>query len=174
MRSKLMLVLFSALLIFTFRVLPHPWNLTPTLAFSAYIPTLLPNPILSALAIVLGLLLGDFFLGFYPPFQMLTVYACFILPSLIMRYSPSSFNLRYLGAVIGSGFVFYLVSNFLVWYQSGFYTYNYSGLIHCYVLALPFYGNQLLGDYLWSGAFLLLHHLFWKLSPQPEIPSSGV
>jgi hypothetical protein len=49
----------------------------------------------------------------------------------------------------GSGIIsvifFYLWTNFGVW-QMGWYSYTFSGLMQCYVAALPFLRNQLVGN----------------------------
>jgi hypothetical protein len=47
-----------------------------------------------------------------------------------------------LGAFIAPT-VFFLASNFLVWYGSKAYSQNIAGLFHCYQLGLPFYKHAL-------------------------------
>ncbi len=44
-----------------------------------------------------------------------------------------------------SSTVFFVVSNLGVW-LGGFYPLTLSGLVECFVLALPFYGAILVGD----------------------------
>jgi hypothetical protein len=41
--------------------------------------------------------------------------------------------------------VFFIVTNFGVW-LSGWYGYTLEGLSACYIAAIPFYRNQVLGD----------------------------
>ena len=44
-----------------------------------------------------------------------------------------------------SAFIFYFITNFGVWLFSNFYEKSFFGLIECYTLAIPFFGNTLLG-----------------------------
>ena len=52
--------------------------------------------------------------------------------------------LRVAAGVIASATSFFLLSNFMVWIASGTYPHNASGLVACYVAALPFYANDLI------------------------------
>ena len=45
--------------------------------------------------------------------------------------------------------IFFIVTNFGVW-SLGSYGYTWEGLISCYVLALPFFGNTLVGTMIFS------------------------
>lgn len=51
------------------------------------------------------------------------------------------------------------MSNFLVWAGSdgSMYSQDLSGLVQCYVLAIPFFGNTLAGDLLFSTVFFGLY-----------------
>ena len=44
-----------------------------------------------------------------------------------------------------SSAAFFAISNFGVW-ASGYYGYTLDGLLACYVAAIPFWGNSLVGD----------------------------
>jgi hypothetical protein len=52
---------------------------------------------------------------------------------------------------VGSSALFFVGTNFAVWVSSGMYEHTLSGLVSCYVAALPFLRNSLLGDLFWSG-----------------------
>ena len=52
--------------------------------------------------------------------------------------------------------LFYIITNFGVW-SSGVYGYNFEGLISCYTLALPFFGNTLVSTLLFS---FIIEYLF--------------
>jgi len=56
---------------------------------------------------------------------------------------------------IASG-LFFLVSNFGVWYF--WYPHTWAGLFSCYLLAVPFYRNTMLGDFVFGYSFLLIKH----------------
>jgi hypothetical protein len=76
--------------------------------------------------------------------------ACFIGVLLRGRIKP----LSVLGAGLGSAVSFFVVSNFAVW-ASGYvgYPMTFSGLITCYVKAIPFFRNGLASDLLFSAIF---------------------
>jgi hypothetical protein len=68
-----------------------------------------------------------------------------------------------MGTVIGASLLtttlFFLGSNLAVWYGSAFYSPDWSGLMMCYTMAIPFFQNTLLGDLFYSGA--LFGSFFW-------------
>jgi hypothetical protein len=51
-----------------------------------------------------------------------------------------------LGAVVGSSLIFFIVTNFAVWLYFDLYTHTWSGLLDCYLQAVPFYRYTLAGD----------------------------
>ena len=60
-------------------------------------------------------------------------------------------------SVVGS-LLFFAVSNFGVWASFDMYPHTAAGLMECYVAGIPFLGNALLGDLLFTG---LLFGAFW-------------
>lgn len=64
---------------------------------------------------------------------------CLLGSSLLRRVTP----LRVAAAVFSSATGFFLLSNFVVWLESGMYPHSGSGLTACYQAALPFYANDL-------------------------------
>lgn len=56
-----------------------------------------------------------------------------------------------------ASFLFFLLSNFGVWLY--WYPSTWSGLLACYLAALPFYRNTLLGDICFGGATIMLSSL---------------
>jgi hypothetical protein len=62
--------------------------------------------------------------------------------------------LTVLGAGLGTGVGFYLTSNFCVWaFGNIAYAKNLSGLIECYVKAIPFFRNGIISDVVFSLVF---------------------
>ena len=51
---------------------------------------------------------------------------------------------------LGASVIFFLFSNFGVWASTGAYPVNFSGLMMCYNMGLPFFLNQVLGDMFYS------------------------
>ena len=126
------------------RFIPHPPNFTSLLALSFYVPALLGVRYLPAL--IVSFLMTDFFIGFHSvsPFTWGSV----IIIGLYSKFFLLNIYTRISGALFGA-FIFYIVSNFGVW-SLGSYGYTWEGLISCYVLALPFFGNTLVGTMIFS------------------------
>ncbi len=57
-----------------------------------------------------------------------------------------------IGAALGSSTSFFLASNFAVWLGSSIYPHTAGGLATCYIVGLPFYGNDVLATTLLTGA----------------------
>ncbi|MFA5877671.1 MAG: DUF6580 family putative transport protein [Candidatus Paceibacterota bacterium] len=128
------------------RLIPHIPNATPitavTLMASKYVGRL------SAILIpIVTMLITDAIIGFYDWRILVSVYASFMLISLIGIIAQKYPKLLPMGFVlISASLLFFLVSNFSVWLFSPWYEKSLSGLIYCYTLGLPFLRNMLLGD----------------------------
>ena len=72
--------------------------------------------------------------------------------------------LRVAAGVFVSATSFFLLSNFVVWVGSGMYPHSASGLVTCYVAALPFYANDLISTGVLSAALFGLPVVAAKLS----------
>ncbi|MCB9813223.1 MAG: hypothetical protein H6772_02325 [Pseudomonadales bacterium] len=57
-----------------------------------------------------------------------------------------------------ASFSFFIISNFGVWWYR--YPHSISGLIACYVLAIPFYRNTLIGDLFFGYGFVAIKSVF--------------
>lgn len=64
---------------------------------------------------------------------------------------------------VGASVVFFLLSNASVWAFSGIYSHTVVGLGQCFLAALPFFRNALIGDLVWAaglfGAYVLAKHI---------------
>jgi hypothetical protein len=72
--------------------------------------------------------------------------------------------LRVATGVVASATSFFLLSNFVVWFGSGMYPHNASGLTACYAAALPFYANDLISTGVLSAALFGLPVVAAKLT----------
>lgn len=126
------------------RFIPHPPNFTSLIALSFYVPIFLGLIYLPAL--ILCFVITDYFIGFHS--AIFFTWGSILFISLISKYFASTIITRLSGAFIGA-FLFFLITNFGVW-TNGAYGYTLSGLISCYLLALPFFGNTLIATILYS------------------------
>jgi hypothetical protein len=132
--------------IFVFsRMIPHPPNFTALGAVLVWASAFIGSRTWALLALLLGLLGTDLIFGFYP--QMIWLYltlAALMAVGFVIR--PATSPLKLISFALLQSFVFYLTTNFAVWATSPWYSKDLTGLLQSYVLALPFYGNQVLGD----------------------------
>ena len=128
------------------RLIPHPWNFTPLVALALYAGAR-SEKLRSAIGITLAaFVLSDAVLGFHK--GMWFVYAAALVPvllgSLLRRHES-------FGTLVGAGLLsnlsFFAITNFMVWTGS-MYPHTMAGLSACFTAAIPFYGNQLMGDVL--------------------------
>jgi len=85
---------------------------------------------------------------------------CLLASGLLRKVTA----LRVVAAVVASATSFFLLSNLVVWFGSGMYPHSASGLVACYVTALPFYANDLISTGLFSAALFGLPALAAKLT----------
>ena len=150
------LLFFVGLLILS-RLIPHPPNFTPLLAGAVFLPFLLKDKTLIVALPLVCLFISDLIIGFHN--VMLWTYgAFFIIGITVINFSK--LNLKsLLGLSLAGPTFFYLITNFGVWLSSSAYAKDVYGLLECYVLALPFYGNSLFSTLLFSLLFLATRNL---------------
>jgi hypothetical protein len=135
------------------RVLPHAPSLTPVAASALFAGVILRSKILALAVPVAAMALSDLVLGAYDWRIMAVVYAAFALPALLGIWARSRGRAIVVVALVPTtSLVFFAASNFAVWAFSGMYPLTAQGLVACYIAALPFLENTLLGDMLWSAA----------------------
>ena len=143
------------------RLIPHPPNFTPLIAGAVFLPFMLKDRTLIIVGLpILCLFISDLIIGFHS--LMLWTYGAFLIIGLTVL-NISKLNLRtLLGLSLASPTIFYVISNFGVWLTAVTYTKDLNGLLECYFLALPFYGNSLVSTLLFSLVFFLCRHLIIK------------
>lgn len=145
------------------RLLPHPPNFSPVGAIALFGGTYFSRRWTAFVIPALSLWLSDLILNnvvyreYYPEFTLnpgtlLTTYLPFALIVglgflLLKRVTFTNA----LAASLSASVLFFLVSNFFVWYGSVRFPHNALGLFLCYEFALPFFWNTLLGDLFFVG-----------------------
>ena len=136
------------------RFIPHPPNFTSLIALSFYVPAFLGIRFLPVVIICFGL--TDFIIGFHG--TIFFTWGSVLLIGLLSQFFKKNLIVRISGALIGA-FVFFIITNFGVW-TSGFYGYSISGLVACYVLALPFFSFNLISTFIFSGLIEITYKIF--------------
>ncbi len=140
------------------RLLPHPANFTPVTALALFGGSRLPKK--QALFVpLIAMVISDIGLHFVAGYPFLTgdtlfVYVSLILVSMIGMWlrKENSFS-RFLLSSISSVALFFVVTNFGTWLTGGIYPMSFSGLVSCYIAAVPFVRNSLFGDLAWIALF---------------------
>ena len=135
------------------RFMPHPSNFAPIAAIALFGGAKFANKKLAYLVPFLAMIISDLFLGFYDFGSMFTVYACFALTVFMGSYIANKQSVaKVAGLTLLSSIVFFVFTNLSVWVYFGTYTHDLSGLVACYVAAIPFFRNSVIGDLVFSGA----------------------
>jgi len=173
------------------RLIPHPWNATPTGAMALFGGSRMS--LLAGLSLPLLMLIGtDAILWAWKgwsPFNPV-VYGCFVIYGLLGHYllrKPTVLSI--VGVSILASVQFFLLTNFAVWWSASLplaelggqssawvpsnieayplllkYSADVWGLLACYTLALPFYWGTLAGDLIYP---LVVFGLYAALTPSP-------
>ena len=146
----------SLILILAFaRLIPHPPNFTPIIAVAIMSSYFFKNINLSLLILLIAMLISDLFIGFYE--NMIFVYVSLLLITFVFHKISNKINFKNLFICgFAASLIFFVVSNFGVWAlgSPGVYDIAYekslSGLIECYILAIPFFNNTLISTIIFA------------------------
>jgi hypothetical protein len=171
--GRLVALLSAILVAAALRLVPHPPNFTPIGAIALFSGAYLGRRGLAFAAPIGALLLSDAILGFYSgmAFQYFSVALVVLLGWLAL----SRVTVLRLGiAAVASSVLFFAISNFGVWLVSGMYPNDASGLVACYVAAIPFFQNTVAGDLFYTtllfGGFKLAEILMPSLrAEKPQL-----
>lgn len=160
--SKNDLMPLSLILILVFaRLIPHLPNFTPIIAVAIMSGYFFRNMYVSFSVLLISMIIGDFFIGFYN--NMVFVYLALLFISFVCFKKREKVNFKNLFIFgISGSLIFYLISNFGVWMLTDMYEKNLEGLIYCYFLAIPFFTNTLLSTIIFSYAAYLANSYFSK------------
>ncbi len=143
------------------RFIPHPPNFTSLLALSFYVPALLGRKFLPALLI--SFVITDLFIGLHGTTAF--TWGSIIIIGLISNSLKTNTNSRILGSLLGAC-LFFIITNFGVW-SLGSYGYTLQGFMTCYTLAIPFFGNTLIGTLIFASLIEIIYR-FGKRVPVSE------
>lgn len=143
------------------RLIPHPLNFTPIGALALFGGARFADRRLAFALPLLVLFVADLFAGLHVLIPV--VYASFAVNVLLGRWvrrHPSVLSVA--GMTLVGSIQFFAVTNFASWVM--WYPPTLAGFAECYVAALPYFRNTLLGDAAWSlalfGGFALLERGF--------------
>lgn len=160
--------LLVTLLVFS-RMTAHLWNLTAVGGVALFAGSYFSKKSSAFLVVISGLFISDMILGFHD--QMASVYFSYALISglgFLLTLRSSRWQI-FLMSLTG-GLLFFLITNFAVWYGGLMYSQTASGLMQSYIMGLPFFRNQIAADIF---SALILFELA-KLVKLPSPASSAI
>lgn len=141
------------------RLLPHLPNFAPIAALGLFGGTYLSRKY-ALLVPLLAMLVSDYFIGFAPFWIMFSVYLSFFLIGVLGLWLKNHKKLsNIIGASLFGSIIFFIMTNFAVWAATPWYAKDLSGLTQCFLLAVPFFRNTILGDLFYVGAMFGLYEL---------------
>ncbi|MDR0763919.1 MAG: hypothetical protein LBF01_05430 [Bacteroidales bacterium] len=147
------------------RFFPHPANFTPIAAMAIFAGAYCTRKYFAMLLPVVAMLVTDSFLGFYP--EIWGVYSALIISVMIgFALRKKVTVLGVIGASLTSSAIFFAISNFAVW-AGGLcgYPHTMEGLTTCYVMAIPFFRNEILGTLVYSGLLFGIYEMVARFIP---------
>lgn len=146
------------------RLLPHPPNMAPIAAMALFGGVYL-NKRYALLVPLIAMVFSDLFIGFHN--TIIFVYGSFLLTGVIGIWLKTHKNTpTIIVASLVSSLMFFVVTNFGVWLMYDFYPKTLTGLIDCYIAAIPFFRNTIVGDFAFTVVFFGSYELLLKISSQ--------
>ena len=163
-KQKIVLFFYLVGLIALSRIIPHPPNFTPVLAMAVFMPYLTRDLYSAMLVPLSAMFVSDFYLGFHS--SMFWVYISILLGTTLSQYTISMKKTYvHLGSnALLSSTIFFIITNFAVWMSGGLYPHTMDGLILCYTMAIPFFGNTLAGTLLYISLLGLVSYSATNIS----------
>jgi hypothetical protein len=148
------------------RLIPHPVNVTPLDSICLFAGSKLSKT-MAMFTLILTLLLSDIILAQIQHHPILSLWSLFTYSGFIIitlcgsKLTLSASKTKILAFVLTSTLFFWVWTNFGVWLTSGMYIKSLHGLSTCYIAAIPFLRNSLLGNMAWSILMFGSYNLFF-------------
>jgi hypothetical protein len=163
-RTRALVILGAIVGLALLRLVPHPPNFTPAAAMALFAGARFERKSWAFLTPLAAMLVSDLLLeawtgdGLHA--LMPVVYGCLAVVVLIGSVLRDRTTVaRLAGAAVGASALFFLVTNLVIWLAGDPYPRSIEGLIACYVAALPFLDNNVLGDLIYTAVIFGVWHL---------------
>lgn len=169
LQGRILLVCGLVVIAVASRLVPHPPNLTSIGALALFGGACFSSRRAAFLAPLAGMFLSDLVLGHY---LAPTVYASFALTVCLgMRLRARRTAVPIAGAAFSASVLFFAVTNFGVWAFGSLYPRTWEGLVACYVAAIPFFQNTLIGNLLYAALLFGALEVFERSFPALREPA---
>ncbi len=153
-------------------------NFAPVGALALFAGFFFRSYLIAAMVPVTVVTISNFQLGGYENvWVMMSVYACFILPTLLGRWylKNRSGNLsapRVLTFSFSGALLFFFVTNFT--FYLSYYPPTAAGFVDCYLAAIPFFRYTLVGDLFFCFVFFGGYEWITRLSMADQAETAAV
>ncbi|BDQ02629.1 DUF6580 family putative transport protein [Ignavibacterium sp.] len=143
----LTIMIFAAAFV---RLLPHPPNFAPIAAMALFGGAYFNKKSFAFAVPLVAMFLTDAIIGFHSGMWIVYLsFALIVVIGMLMLKKVSIKNVVL--ASVTASLSFFIITNFGVWAFGTMYPKNIAGLVECYIAAIPFIQNTLLGDLFFSG-----------------------
>lgn len=154
-----LLILLAALS----RLIPHPANFAPIGGMALFGAAYYSRRVWAFVIPVVSMWISDLLLNnvvyaeYFDGFVWFYSGAWFTYGAFILIALMGLFTLRkikvpnLLFSALGASVIFFLVSNFGVWFSGTMCPKDFGGLIACYTAGIPFFKNTVMGDLFYTG-----------------------
>lgn len=136
-----------------FRLIPHPFNVTPVMAMALFAGAKFQDKRWSLLIPVLTMLVSDVLLSYINNYTLLHNTIFFVYGAILLSvclgwllHSDKINVVKTAAVTLVSSVLFFIITNLGVWMFGGLYTADADGLVKCFIMAVPFFQYSLLGD----------------------------
>lgn len=148
------------------------YNFAPLVAIGLFSGLLISDIKYALLLALLGQFCADVYFQVFPTatnvgfygWSQFFVYAALILAAFVgTKFRSINIKTVYGGTLIAS-IAFFVLSNLGVFFE-GYYGYTFSGFINTYVMAIPFFKNSLLADFIGSSVIFAAYYTIKNFIP---------
>jgi hypothetical protein len=168
-KKNLLLILIISLVALAARFIPHAPNFSPlasVMLFAGVYSTSKKYIIIPLIA----LFVSDLFLGFYKLEIMLGVYGSLALVGALGFWLKKNKNiLNTISSTLASALLFFLITNFAVWYFGSWYSHDLAGLALAYNLAIPFFRATLLSNIIYATLLFASYEMISQVITQKKL-----
>jgi len=147
------------------RLIDHPFNFTPVLMMAFFAGVKFSDKRWAFAVPVVAMLLSDIVLHMTTAWDAFTavkiaVYGCVLVCVIWGQAVRGKLSVTHTaGAALGSGLLFFVVTNLAVWAFGSMYPHSFLGLTECYVAAVPFFKSTLLGNCVFATVMFSVSHI---------------
>ncbi len=144
------------------RLLHLPFNFSAVTAVALFSGALFGQRIFAFIIPLMVMFISDLFINniiysaYFGRFMLFTtgfywIYGSYLLIVLLSSLFLKKINiLRVFGVSLTASLLFFIITNFGLWLGGGLYPNTLEGLLMCYTAAIPFFGNAVAGDLIFS------------------------